>query len=68
MLESQNNSCAICGGDAGQRSFSVDHDHISGKVRGLLCRGCNVGIGNLKDDIEILEKAIEYIKKHREDI
>jgi hypothetical protein len=68
LLKKQNNECAICGGPSGKRSFSVDHDHINGKVRGLLCRGCNVGIGNLNDDPELLEKAIIYIKKFREDL
>lgn len=68
LLKKQNNVCAICGSSSGEKSFSVDHDHITGKVRGLLCRGCNVGIGNLKDDPELLEKAIIYIKKFREDI
>ncbi len=68
FLDLQNNGCAICGGEAGKKSFSVDHDHTNGKVRELLCRGCNVGIGNLKDDPELLEKAINYIKKFREDL
>ena len=65
LLEKQNGVCAICGGKSGKRSFSVDHDHTNGKVRGLLCRGCNVGIGNLNDDPELLEKAIQYIKNFR---
>ncbi len=66
MLQEQNYGCAICGApNAGPKTFSVDHDHTTGKVRGLLCRGCNVGIGNLKDDPALLEKAIEYINFHR---
>ena len=69
ILANQDNKCAICGDDNGGsvRRFSVDHDHENGNVRGLLCRGCNVGIGNLKDDVEILEKAIEYIRKHKKE-
>lgn len=65
LLKKQNNCCAICGDSPRKKSFSVDHDHITGKVRGLLCRGCNVGIGNLKDDPELLEKAIKYIENYR---
>lgn len=65
MLDKQNGGCAICGGKAGKKSFAVDHDHKSGKVRGLLCGSCNVGIGHFRDDPELLEKAIKYIRKFR---
>lgn len=63
LLESQNGKCAICGTNStGKRfAFHVDHDHKTGKVRGLLCSNCNSGIGNLRDDISLLEKAIEYL-------
>lgn len=40
----------------------VDHCHDTGKVRGLLCFNCNVGIGSLQDDIEMLRKAIKYLE------
>lgn len=68
LLELQNGICAICGGgpDAKGKSFAVDHCHESGKIRGLLCRGCNVGIGNLKDNVDILQKAIAYLLKNKE--
>ena len=66
MLKLQNNRCAICNGTATgnrrQKNLSVDHCHTTGKVRGLLCHGCNSGIGYMKDDIELLEKAIDYLK------
>ena len=65
MLISQNYSCAICGGDNKGKNFAVDHDHKTGKVRALLCSTCNSGIGSLKDSIDILEKAIEYLRKHK---
>lgn len=73
MLVEQNYKCAICGCDAKSLSkrFQIDHDHsccptrraCSKCVRGLLCSSCNLGIGNLKDDISILEKATDYLKK-----
>lgn len=70
MLLAQNNSCAICSGgpDASGKTFAVDHCHKTGKIRSLLCRGCNVGIGNLRDDPDLLEKAARYIKEHRTDL
>ena len=60
MLYSQGGACAICG--EVKTKYVVDHNHKNGKVRGILCHACNVGIGNLKDSSEILEKAAEYIK------
>jgi hypothetical protein len=64
MLEAQGGCCAICGtNDTGKRkAFAVDHCHETGKIRGLLCSNCNTGIGNLRDDIGLLERAIEYLR------
>lgn len=64
MLDQCNNSCEICGKHADTERFgklAVDHDHSTGEVRGLLCSSCNRGIGFLKDDPEVLRKAIEYL-------
>jgi len=62
MLEAQDGRCAICGtDDSGKRAFSVDHCHDTGEIRGLLCGNCNSGIGNLRDSISLLERAIEYL-------
>ena len=67
MLERQNYRCAICSRPQSEftRKFSVDHCHITDVVRGLLCGNCNVGIGNLQDDINILENAIKYLKRDK---
>jgi hypothetical protein len=70
MLSAQNNQCAICGSTnpkgrwsySGDRAFCVDHDHATGKVRGLLCNTCNQGLGNFFDNIENLERAIVYLR------
>lgn len=69
LLEKQNNKCAICNKEETAkernrkiRMLSVDHCHKTGKVRGLLCRQCNIGIGNFFDSIELLEKTIKYLK------
>ena len=66
MLESQNNACAICGSeDPGYKRgvWSVDHDHETGKVRGLLCNHCNLMLGHARDNTENLRRAIEYINE-----
>ena len=64
MLEAQQGACAICGttSTGKRKAFHVDHCHDTGKVRGLLCGNCNAGIGKLRDDIGLLERAIEYLK------
>ena len=64
MIEEQNGQCAICGNiPTTRRGLHIDHDHETGKVRGLLCHGCNTAIGSLGDDIELLRKAIMYLEK-----
>lgn len=65
MLKEQNNKCAICDRhkDLFKKSFAVDHCHITGKIRGLLCFHCNTGIGKLGDNIESITKALNYLKK-----
>lgn len=65
MLENQNYKCAICGKTKSEngKSFAVDHNHKTGKVRGLLCNHCNVGIGYLGDSAEITAKATAYLIK-----
>jgi hypothetical protein len=64
--------CAICGrpqGEAGGKNniLHVDHNHKTGKIRGLLCHFCNRGLGCFRDDQEFLQKAIEYLKRTNED-
>lgn len=61
ILISQNNGCAICGNNNGNRVMFVDHDHSNGKIRGLLCTRCNCAIGLFEDDAEKMAKAIKYI-------
>src|SRR5262249_50729082 len=66
MLEAQGGGCAICGGLPGGRgNFHVDHNHVTGEIRGLLCHYCNVTLGNMKDSPELLEKAAAYLRSKR---
>lgn len=63
LLEAQRGVCAICG-DPPNGSFAVDHNHASGVVRGLLCRQCNLVVGNAREAVWILQSAAAYIKHH----
>lgn len=71
LFEKQNGRCAICGEFETSkvygkiRTLSVDHNHETGKVRGLLCHKCNTMLGSSKDNIHILEKAILYMQEIR---
>jgi hypothetical protein len=58
LRQRQDNRCAIC---QRERSLVVDHDHVTGKVRGLLCDPCNWALGHMEDDRERLRRAIEYL-------
>jgi hypothetical protein len=63
MLQEQSGRCAICPSEVGAKgkSLAVDHCHETGRVRGLLCARCNVGIGMFQDDVSRLRNAIEYL-------
>jgi Recombination endonuclease VII len=64
LLKNQNNKCAICYSENwGRISPCIDHCHVTGKVRGLLCNTCNMALGLFKDNMEILENAKNYLKR-----
>lgn len=65
IIYRQGNCCAICREPIYMeyaRSFHVDHDHKTRRVRGILCGPCNRGLGCFKDSISSLERAITYLK------
>jgi hypothetical protein len=74
ILESQGGVCAICrqpetkcdGRTGLVHNYHVDHDHISGQVRGLLCNDCNTGLGSFGDDPELLIEAASYLERESE--
>ena len=60
LVESQKGHCAICNG---MSSLDVDHDHITGEIRGMLCRPCNTALGLFRDSPDNLKKAIAYLSR-----
>jgi hypothetical protein len=58
--ESKHGACEICGT---VRQLQFDHDHATGLFRGWLCRKCNLAIGYLNDDWQIVSKAVDYLKR-----
>jgi hypothetical protein len=64
MMKTQGSVCAICKeGCPTMRRLSVDHCHATGRIRGLLCNACNLGIGKFKDDADLMRSAINYLLK-----
>jgi hypothetical protein len=64
MIAAQNGVCAICG-QPDKTRLAVDHCHQTRRLRGMLCRPCNLGLGCFKDDVERLKKAIDYLENDR---
>jgi hypothetical protein len=61
ILFRQNGKCAICGAEPSNKNLYIDHNHETGKVRGLLCPRCNFGLGHFKDSSVLLKSAIDYL-------
>lgn len=65
LFEKQNNACAIClDSERGKRDWHLDHDHTTGKVRGILCHWCNLMLGHARDSEDILEAGMRYLQEH----
>ena len=70
MLASQGGKCAICQSTSpGPKNWHVDHDHRFASRdpkghRGLLCKSCNTGLGSFKDNVGVMNDAIEYLTAH----
>ena len=67
-FKEQNGVCAVCGKPEtapswhGPRSLAIDHNHLTGQIRGLLCNNCNNGLGRFKEEIQILKNTIKYLE------
>lgn len=63
-LREQNGTCGICDTDAwGSRGPNIDHDHKTGRIRGVLCSSCNTGLGCFQDDPTRLRSAADYLER-----
>jgi hypothetical protein len=73
IFNTQNGVCAICLNpetyvyNGRTYRLAVDHCHTTGKVRGLLCKDCNQILGRFNEDLDRFQRAIEYIKTHKEE-
>lgn len=59
-------NCQVCHRELGERGRAkrcIDHDHATGKIRGVLCIGCNTGLGSLNDSPDNLRRAAEYLEE-----
>lgn len=65
MFELQGRACSICRQSLDPKKAHTDHDHATGKVRGILCRSCNHGLGNFQDNQNYLLNAINYLKRNK---
>lgn len=66
MFNKQGCQCAVCGEkeSKGYGKMAVDHDHITGKIRGILCQPCNTSIGKMQENPVLIRKLAEYIEKN----
>lgn len=65
LFASQGFACAACGReDPGAKSWHTDHCHTSGKVRGILCHGCNITLGLVRDNPSTLDLLAQYVRHH----
>jgi hypothetical protein len=73
LIDAQGGLCAICGGEPGTTGrrggvgrLHIDHNHATGRIRGLLCGYCNTMIGLARERISVLLQAVEYLRLHTE--
>lgn len=68
MVMAQGGTCAICDMehvDLPRKRLVVDHDHVTGRTRALLCNACNTALGKMRDDADRMRRAADYIERHR---
>lgn len=66
LIYQQNNKCAICENKLGKgQDITIDHCHNTNIVRGILCRNCNMGLGQFRDSIRTIKNAVKYLEKFK---
>jgi hypothetical protein len=70
LIKQQKESCTICGttDPKHKNGWQIDHDHETGKVRGIVCHACNLTLGSSKEDIHRLQRCLAYIRFHKRKI
>lgn len=62
LLQALGTACHLCGDDVADRANAIDHNHTTGAIRGLLCKGCNNGLGMFRDRPDLLRRAADYVE------
>lgn len=68
LFTKQNGKCAICNEkkeDINMNGLHIDHNHKTGKIRELLCRRCNIVLGHIENNLDLLKSMLDYIEKHK---
>ncbi len=65
IIKTQNNRCEVCGNEEKERpKMPIDHNHATGKFRGVICSRCNRVLGAVDDEATLLRKLAEYLERH----
>jgi hypothetical protein len=67
LFKEQHGLCALCGNPPTRKNLAVDHDHATGRVRGLLCQACNVALARVEAVLGWCKKAEEYLAKYKQE-
>lgn len=65
IAQAQNNQCSLCDKSLDKVKINIDHNHDTGEVRGILCKGCNVSLGTLEKNLDTLKARLAEIEVHR---
>ena len=70
MFKKQGSSCAVCKSkeSGSKKGWHIDHDHETEQVRSILCQHCNVAIAMLRENVQVTEAVLEYLRKWKKDV